>query len=58
MVGKLHDQVGVKFVEQEIAKHLKHKFLEWDFAVNKLRKTFKETRALSMREHPGESSCP
>jgi uncharacterized protein (DUF2235 family) len=28
MIGKLHDRVGVLFNESEIAKHLKHKYLE------------------------------
>jgi len=57
MIGKLHDHVGVVFDESEIAKHLKHKFLEWDFQVDKLRKTFKETRTLSKRKHSGEQPC-
>ncbi|KAK4446277.1 hypothetical protein QBC34DRAFT_331785 [Podospora aff. communis PSN243] len=54
MVGKLQDKVGVSFNEEEIAKHLKHKYLEWDFVVSRLGKTFKETRALSMRKHSGQ----
>ena len=53
MVGKLQDKVGVKFIEEEIVKHLKHKFLEWDFVVNKLLKTFKEEKTLSTRPHSG-----
>jgi uncharacterized protein (DUF2235 family) len=54
MVGKLYDNVGVSFNENEIAKHLKHKFLEWDFAVSKLFRTIKETRTLSVRVHSGK----
>ncbi|KAM7210490.1 Uncharacterized alpha/beta hydrolase domain (DUF2235) domain containing protein [Rhypophila decipiens] len=54
MAGKLEDKIGVSFDEDEIAKHLKHKFLEWDFAVSRSRRTFTETRALSMRKHTGK----
>jgi hypothetical protein len=53
MIGKLHDRVGVLFNESEIAKHLKHKYLEWEFAVNKTFRVFKETRALSTIPHSG-----
>jgi uncharacterized protein (DUF2235 family) len=53
MIGKLHDRVGVSFNEAEIAKHLKHKYLEWDFAVNKVSQSFKETRVLSTMPHSG-----
>lgn len=53
MIGKLHDRVGVLFNESEIAKHLKHKYLEWEFAVNKTFGVFKETRVLSTIPHSG-----
>ncbi|KAK0707054.1 hypothetical protein B0T26DRAFT_815215 [Lasiosphaeria miniovina] len=53
MVGKLNDEVRVSFDENQIAKHLKHKYLEWDFSVNKLRRTFKETRRLSDMRQSG-----
>ena len=53
VMGKLRDHVGVAFNEFEINKHLKHKFLEWNFTVSKWRMTFKETRTLSVREHSG-----
>jgi uncharacterized protein (DUF2235 family) len=55
MVGKLHTHVGVAFDDYEIKKHLKHKFLEWDFEVCKLFGTFKETRTLSTMPHTGKS---
>jgi hypothetical protein len=53
MIGKLNDRVGILFDEGEIAKHLKHKHLEWDFAVNKSFGSFKETRILSAMPHSG-----
>jgi uncharacterized protein (DUF2235 family) len=56
MVGKLHDKIGVKFIEEEILKHLKQKFLEWNFTVNRLCRTLKETRVLSTRPRSGKLS--
>jgi hypothetical protein len=54
MVGKLSDMAGVLFDQDEIAKHLKHKFLEWDFAVSKVFGTFRESRrVLSTIRHSG-----
>jgi hypothetical protein len=58
MIGKLHDRVGVHFIEDEIAKHLKHKYLEWDFAVNKTFGTFAETSTLSSLSHSGRAFDP
>ncbi|KAK0619131.1 hypothetical protein B0T14DRAFT_518609 [Immersiella caudata] len=58
MIGKLRDHVGVVFDEFEIAKHLKHKFLEWDFTVSRWRKALEETRTLSTREHSGQPTLP
>ncbi|KAK1834089.1 hypothetical protein QBC39DRAFT_344233 [Podospora conica] len=59
MVGKLSDKVGMLLDEEEIAKHLKHKFLEWDFEVSRgiLGTKFKEiSRTLSTMEHSGQST--
>ncbi|KAK3361453.1 hypothetical protein B0T24DRAFT_109245 [Lasiosphaeria ovina] len=59
MVGKLSSRVGVLFDEDEIAKHLKHKFLEWDFEVSTgiFGTKFKEKRrTLSTMEHSGQST--
>jgi uncharacterized protein (DUF2235 family) len=53
MIGKLHDGVGVLFDQAEIAKHLKHKYLEWDFTLNRVLGGFKETRILSTMPHSG-----
>ena len=58
MIGKLRDHVGVTFHEHEIAKHLKHKFLERDFTLGQLCPKFSETRTVSMRQHSGEDSSP
>lgn len=54
MIGKLQDRVGVAFEEDEIGKHLKHKFLEWDFSVNEISATFKEILILSHLPHEGK----
>jgi uncharacterized protein (DUF2235 family) len=56
MIGKLHKFVGVRFDEAEIMKHLKHRYLEWDFVVNKAFASFKETRVLSVMPHSGTHS--
>ena len=61
MVGKLSDRVGMLFDEDEIAKHLKHKFLEWDFEVSRgiFGTKFKESsRTLSTMEHSGKLLYP
>jgi hemolysin-activating ACP:hemolysin acyltransferase len=55
MIGKLHNRVGVLFIEAEIARHLKHKYLEWDFAVNKAFRSFKEKKILSTMPHSGRT---
>lgn len=54
MIGKLHDFVDVAFEETEIGKHLKHKYLEWEFDVSRLFKSFRETRVLSTMPHSGK----
>ncbi|KAH6843237.1 hypothetical protein B0I37DRAFT_384025 [Chaetomium sp. MPI-CAGE-AT-0009] len=55
MVGKLHGEVGVAFDDKEIAKHLKHRFLEWGFTVRKLSWAIKETkRAVAMMPQSGQ----
>lgn len=55
MVGKLNGEVGVAFNDREIAKHLKHRFLEWDFTVSRLFHSIKETRrAVATMPHSGE----
>jgi hypothetical protein len=41
--------------QAEIAKHLKHKYLEWEFAVNKRIGRFKETRGLSTMPYSGRT---
>ena len=55
MVGKLHGEVGVAFNDREIAKHLKHRFLEWGFTVSRLRHSIKETRrTVATMPHSGK----
>jgi hypothetical protein len=53
MIGQLQTKTGALFDRTEIAKHLKHKFLEWDFRVNKILGKFKETSILSMMSSSG-----
>lgn len=56
MVGKLHGELGVAFDDKEIAKHLKHRFLEWDITVSRFSHSIKETkRAVATMPHSGES---
>jgi hypothetical protein len=55
MIGKLHDWVGVPFNKAEIAKHLKHKYLEWEFVVNETFGVFKETPVLSTMPYLGRA---
>lgn len=55
MIGKLHDLIGIRFNEDEIMKHLKHRYPDWDFVVNKIFASFKETRILPTRPHSGET---
>jgi len=54
MIGQLQTKTGALFNRVEIAKHLKHKFLEWDFRVNKALGKFKETSILSTMSSYGE----
>jgi len=56
MIGQLRDHVRVAFVEAEIAKHLKHQFLEWDIHVSKTRGTFLERRALASLRSSGRKT--
>ncbi len=56
MIGLLHDRLGVSFVEKEIGKHLKHRFFEWDFTVNKRQGHFDEKKGLSSVSATGRTS--
>ncbi|KAJ2995687.1 hypothetical protein NUW58_g1204 [Xylaria curta] len=42
MIGRLH-QLGVSFNNQEISKHMKSKYLDWDCSVNRVFKKVKGT---------------
>ncbi|KAI8952094.1 hypothetical protein F4801DRAFT_541904 [Xylaria longipes] len=45
MIGKLH-RLDVSFNNQEISKHMKSKYLEWDCSANRLFKRVNATRVL------------
>jgi uncharacterized protein (DUF2235 family) len=55
MVGKLH-KIGVSFATYEIEKHLKHRFLDWTVSVNRIFRSFQDTRDLSTMTHSGKHS--
>ncbi|GAP84728.1 hypothetical protein SAMD00023353_0800290 [Rosellinia necatrix] len=54
MMEKIHLNAGIEFDEKEIQDHLKHKYLEWDYTVNRLFRSIKETKKMSSMNHSGE----
>lgn len=56
MIGLLQARTGTKFNWEEIGKHTGHKFLEWDFDVNRFLGHFRQKSILSMRSGSGERS--
>ncbi|CAH0058675.1 unnamed protein product [Clonostachys solani] len=57
MVGMLRDKVRVKFIKHEIVRHLKHKFLEWDFKSRALPTEIHFTVRLAMAKDKKSSKC-
>ncbi|KAK5630876.1 hypothetical protein RRF57_006591 [Xylaria bambusicola] len=55
MIGKLY-RLGVSFNNQEISKHMKSKYLEWNCSVNRLFKTVNATAVLHHLPHQGTNS--
>lgn len=55
-IGLLQDRTGTKFNWNEIGKHVTHKFLEWNYDVNRFWGYFRQKSVLSIIPGSGESS--
>ncbi|KAI1206480.1 uncharacterized protein F4807DRAFT_232997 [Annulohypoxylon truncatum] len=57
-IGQLQANTNATFNRTEIMKHLKHRFLEWDFHINEFFHQIKETAILSDIANSGRTSKP
>ncbi|KAI1102336.1 hypothetical protein F4804DRAFT_267077 [Jackrogersella minutella] len=57
-IGQLQANTNTSFNMMEVTKHLKHKFLEWDFRINEFLGQFKETAILSDISISGRTTNP
>ncbi|KAI1775435.1 hypothetical protein F4818DRAFT_49925 [Hypoxylon cercidicola] len=57
-IGQLQASTKAKFNETEVVKHLKHRFLEWDFRINEFFGQIKETAVLSDMPNSGRITKP
>ncbi|KAI0199724.1 hypothetical protein F4808DRAFT_461608 [Astrocystis sublimbata] len=59
MLGQLKTaQIGIAIENGQVAKHLCHKFLEWNFNINRALGQLKETSVLSSTSGPGKPTEP
>ncbi|KAI0387573.1 hypothetical protein F5Y04DRAFT_240533 [Hypomontagnella monticulosa] len=57
-IGQLEAYTNASFNKSEVIKHLKHRYLEWDFRVNEFLGQFRETAILSDMSSAGRTTKP
>ncbi|KAI2781903.1 hypothetical protein F4815DRAFT_464624 [Daldinia loculata] len=58
IIGQLEANTNASFNKLEVTKHLKHRFLEWDFHINELIGQLQETAILSEMSSSGRTTKP
>ncbi|KAI8965434.1 hypothetical protein F5Y11DRAFT_313117 [Daldinia sp. FL1419] len=58
IIGQLQANTNVTFNMEEVTKHLKHRFLEWNVRINEFLGQFKDTAIYSGLSSSGQSTKP